>query len=441
VKTSNVDKVPKADESPVRLCNYVDVYRHDYIRSDLSFMVTTATADEIERFRLAPGDVVVTKDSEDWRDIGKPALVCDSAPDLVCGYHLAMLRPRGAIDGAYLHRCLQASAVNCQWQTRATGVTRYGLSQKAIKDLRLPLPPPEDQRAIAKYLRVFDHGYRTLVQSKRQILQSLSEQRSAIVDGVVARGLAHHADHHPAPFRGLDQVPAHWDIRPMKRHFREIDERSPSGTEEILSVSHLTGVSPRSEKAVTMFMAASYVGHKMCRPGDLVINTMWAWMGALGISPTVGLVSPSYGVYRIMEGSALLPEYAEYLLSSAVYVAEYTRRSTGIQSSRLRLYPDAFLRMPMVCPPPDEQRAIVAFIRTQTEATDRAVDEIRASLAHAEELRERLIEDVVLGRLDVRKAAAALSDFDAVDIQPVEQTVLDEGEPDDEGAGTQLQLA
>ena len=104
--------------------------------------------------------------------------------------------------------------------------------------------------------------------------------------------------------------------------------------EELLSVSHLTGVTPRSQKSVTMFKAESYVGHRVCHPGDLVIDTMWAWMGALGMAGHTGLVSPSYAVYRPLKRNGICPEYLDYLLRTGTYVAEYVRRSTGIRSSR-----------------------------------------------------------------------------------------------------------
>ncbi len=81
----------------------------------------------------------------------------------------------------------------------------------------------------------------------------------------------------------LGKIPAHWQEKRAKYFLGEIDERSKSGEEELLSVSHVTGVTPRSQKNVTMFMAESYAGHKSCRPGDLVVNTMWAWMAALGV--------------------------------------------------------------------------------------------------------------------------------------------------------------
>lgn len=159
----------------------------------------------------------------------------------------------------------------------------------------------------------------------------------------------------------LGAIPAHWTEKRAKHFFREVDERSTTGDEQLMSVSHVTGVTPR-KKNVTMFLAESNVGHKICRPGDLVINTMWAWMAALGVARQIGLVSPSYAVYRPHRSSSLLPAYVDHLLRTQPYASEYLCRSTGIRLSRLRLYPEQFLRIPMVCPPPDEQRAIANFL-------------------------------------------------------------------------------
>jgi hypothetical protein len=92
LRTSNVDKKSADAEEPVKLCNYVDVYHHDRIDSDIDFMEATASQAQIERFSLKVGDVVITKDSESPHDIGVPALVSESIPDLVCGYHLTILR-------------------------------------------------------------------------------------------------------------------------------------------------------------------------------------------------------------------------------------------------------------------------------------------------------------------------------------------------------------
>ena len=181
----------------------------------------------------------------------------------------------------------------------------------------------------------------------------------------------------------LGEIPQNWEIIRSKYVFSEIDERSQTGNEELLSVSHLTGVTPRSEKNVNMFLAEDYTGAKLCQPNDVVINTMWAWMGALGVSDHTGLVSPSYGVYRPNE--KVYPRFLDSLLRTPQYIAEYIRRSTGIQSSRLRLYSNQFLDIPLVMPPIEEQRRIVEFL-------DRKTAEIDQSIAQKQSLIELLKE-------------------------------------------------
>ena len=195
--------------------------------------------------------------------------------------------------------------------------------------------------------------------------------------------------------RWLPAVPEHWNEQRAKTFFREVDERSKTGQEELLSVSHLTGVTPRSQKKVTMFKAASYIGSKLCRPGDIVINTLWAWMAALGASRHVGIVSPAYGVYRPHHADSFNPAYLDYLLRTRAYVAEYIGRSTGIRSSRLRLYPNQFLDIVLIQPPRPEQDQIVAYLRAQDAHIARFIKAKRELIALMAEQRGVLAERAI----------------------------------------------
>jgi len=177
--------------------------------------------------------------------------------------------------------------------------------------------------------------------------------------------LAPYPEYKDAVVSWVGSIPAHWPEKRAKYYFKEIDDRSLTGDEEMLSVSHITGVTPRSQKNVTMFKAESNVGQKRCQPGDLIINTMWAWMSALGVSNHAGIVSPAYGVYRPRSKQDYDYYYLDSLLRIEGYRSEYICRSTGIRSSRLRLYPDKFLSMPVVCPPQEEQQTIARFLKAQ----------------------------------------------------------------------------
>jgi hypothetical protein len=104
VKFSTVDKHSHKEEMKVRLCNYVDVYKNEYITNDLEFMEASATDDEIKRFSVKKGDILLTKDSETFNDIAVPAFVVDDIENLVCGYHLAQVRVNEhIIDSNFLY--------------------------------------------------------------------------------------------------------------------------------------------------------------------------------------------------------------------------------------------------------------------------------------------------------------------------------------------------
>ena len=177
LRLSSVDKKSKPDETPVLLCNYTDVYRNRIIHSDLDFMEATATDREIEKCALQPGDVVITKDSEQYDDIGVPALVRDDAPDLVCGYHLAILRPRtDLIDGAYLFNALTTREVQHQFHAFANGVTRFGLRKADIERVQIPVPPMEEQRRIAGVLGCLDDK----IELNRRMAETLEQMARAL---------------------------------------------------------------------------------------------------------------------------------------------------------------------------------------------------------------------------------------------------------------------
>ncbi len=205
-----------------------------------------------------------------------------------------------------------------------------------------------------------------------------------------------------ARIRWLPPVPEHWNEQRAKTFFREVDERSKTGQEELLSVSHITGVTPRSQKNVTMFKAASYVGSKLCRPGDIVINTLWAWMAALGTSKHAGIVSPAYGVYRPYSADSFNPIYLDYLLRTRFYVAEYIGRSTGIQSSRLRLYPNQFLGITLLQPPRSEQDQAVAYLRAKDAHIARFIKAKRDLISRLTERKQHIIDQALTRGFDTQ---------------------------------------
>ncbi len=411
MRVSNVDKHTREDEDPVRLCNYLDVYKNDRITGTMPFMNATASRDEIERFRLEPDDVLITKDSEAWDDIGVPSLVLESADDLLSGYHLALLRPFKGTLGAYLARVLESTSVAYQFHVSARGVTRYGLTHSGIQSVQIPLPPFAEQTAIVRYLDWVDRRIRRYVGAKRKLIGLLEEEKQAVINQAVTRGVDPNVRLKPSGIEWLGDVPEHWERRRLKTILQPIDQRSPAGRETLLSLRRDHGVVVYAEHFARPPQGRSLVGFKLVSSGQLVVNRLQANNGLVFNSSLDGLVSPDYSVFQ--EKHPVRMQFLSDLLRTSSYRAYFRQNARGLGTGTagfLRLYDDAFLETPLYLPPYSEQSAIVEFFEKTTADSDAAIARARRQIELIEEYRTRLIADVVTGKLDVREAAAQLPD-------------------------------
>jgi type I restriction enzyme S subunit len=179
VLVSNVDKkISSENEKSVRLCNYTDVYHNDYISNSMNFMVASATQREIEKFKLLPGDVLITKDSETPNDIAVAAYVQEELTDVICGYHLAIIRPmKGYANGLFLSKLFSIPTVKYYFFSLANGVTRFGLGTGSMSKAKLTIPDIQEQVAIGRALQTMD--LEIINQSKQ--LTYLKEQKKALM--------------------------------------------------------------------------------------------------------------------------------------------------------------------------------------------------------------------------------------------------------------------
>ena len=376
--------------------------------------ISEKTFEEFNCTEIEPDDILICR-------LGEPVARACLAPRLgkrmITSVDVCILKVNENSCPRFLVYCMSCKEYLDWVGSLVRGSTRDRVSRSMLGSFKVPNPPISDQRAIARFLDDVDRRIQYYIDAKQKLIALLEEQKQAIVDQAVTGRIdvgtgVPYRTYKDGGTRWLKRVPKHWTIRRAKWNFREVDERSESGTEELLSVSHITGVTPRKEKNVTMFMAESNIGDKLCQPGDVVVNTMWAWMAALGVATQTGIISPSYAVYRPHGHSKLLPGYTELLLRSTPYKSEYNCQSTGIRASRLRLYPEQFLRMRLLCPPVDEQRTIIEFAEKTTETIRRSMDVTRRQLSRIQEFRTRIIAEVVTGKVDVRTAPASRSEDD-----------------------------
>ena len=328
------------------------------------------------------------------------------------------LRPTDSLNHRYASYLLAAYDFMKVFYGFGSGL-RQNLDVKHIKHIPVPVPSLEEQGLIVRYLDHAELRIAKAIAAKQDVVRLLREARLAMISETVLAGSGTEAERMESGIPGVGSVPAHWRIRRAKYVWKAVDVRSITGTEERLTVSSASGIVPRSSKNVTMFEAATYVGHKVVQPNDLVINSLWAWAGGLGVSAHHGLVSPVYGVYRLRDDAQCDPEFMHNLLRSNACQWQFQVRSKGIWRSRLSITDEAFFDMPLPLPPLDEQRTIADTIRTQTANVDRAIASVLDEIALLKEYRTRLISDVVTGKLDVRDESAKLPDIDPMELATV----------------------
>lgn len=404
VKPSNVDKLSTEGHATVQLCNYVDVYRNDRITGDLPFMGATATDSQISEFSLQTGDVVITKDSETPDDIASPALVEASASGVVCGYHLAILRPE-QIVGSYLFYALQAKPVREQFSCNAKGVTRFGITINGIGSVLIPLPSEAKQRSIVRFLDSETTRIDALIGAKLRMLELLTQQLSTKTIQLLTRGTRGST----VSSTGLDAIPeapSHWQIRRLATLFRE-STSTGEPTLPVLSITISAGITDRElgdeDRARVVNRIEDRSAYKVVQPGDLAYNMMRAWQGALGVSKVPGAVSPAYVVARPIV--PMHSPYFEALLRTPMFIEEMRRASKGIADFRQRLYWQDFRRIQIPLPPQDEQFEIYEAVAKATADFQDRDRQIRRSIDLLRERRSALISAAVLGQLDARSDA------------------------------------
>lgn len=234
----------------------------------------------------------------------------------------------------------------------------------------------------------------------------LEEQRRAVIQQAVTRGL-----NSDVPLRGsgipwLGDVPEHWDVRRGGRLFRKMD-RPVRVTDDVITCFRDGTVTLRKNRRTEGFTESlQEIGYQGIRKGDLVIHQMDAFAGASGVSDSDGKGSPVYSVCHPTQN--VDPFYYAHIVREMARSQWILALAKGIRERSTDFRYSEFARQALPLPPLPEQRAIVAHLDKATASIDTAMERTRRQIRLMEEYRIRLISDVVTGKLDVREAAAQL---------------------------------
>ena len=337
------------------------------------------TQTEVDRKLVRAGDLVINSRSDRRGASGLARQ--DGSVSLV--YSVMTPKP-GLLLAEYGHHLLRSIAFQEEFFRWGTGIVDdlWSTSFTRMSRIRIPLPPPDVQRAIAEHLDEID----AMITRLDDLAESLRFRRAATWSTVHTMG--------------FELVRLQWLMY-------EVDERARSENLDLplLSVSIHHGVQRREESSSGQQAGADLSKYKVARSGDIVLNRMRAFQGGLGQARIDGLVSPDYAVLRPEKG--LTADWAEYVMRSPEFIeamAQWVRgigtaEQGNVRTPRLNIRDLFGLRIPL--PPPDE-------LPRATDRLNEITGRINAMLTKVAELRESLIErssayiaDVVAGRRKV----------------------------------------
>ena len=413
----------KEDEVPhgIPCVRYGDLYTtHEYFVRQTRSYVSPAKASAYTQ--ITRGDVLFPTSGETIEEIGKSAVnLLDS--QVLCGGDLIVFRPTIPIEPKFAGYALDCPAAQTQKSLMGRGITIMHIYSGQIKYLWLPLPPLPEQAAIVRYLDHADQRIRRYVTAKRKLIALLEEEKQAIVNQAVTRGLDPNVRLKPSGVEWLGDVPEHWEVKKVTHMFSIGSGTTPptdhpefyGGDVDWITTSELReSIVTSTQKTVTREALRLFPALKIYPAGSVAVAMYGATIGRVGVLGTFAAVNQACCVFS--DCNSMNTWFWFYWLNSRRHVLVSMGYGGGQPNLSLELLRSIRVATPSLL----EQTAIVEHLDKATAAIDAAIVRARRQIELLQEYRTRLIADVVTGKVDVREAAAQLPD-EADDQDPVEE--------------------
>ncbi len=272
------------------------------------------------------------------------------------------------------------------------------IRMKELSLIPLPVPPLEEQRAIAEYLDLELQLANETRSQQLALIEKLRERKNSVVATFVT-GLQNELKAcSDVPWLG--NYPAHWTRTRFGSAFRRV-KRVGFAEEELLSLYRDYGVIPKSSRDDNHNVDSKDLSScQLVEPGNLVINKMKAWQGSVAFSRLRGIVSPAYFVYQSLYG---YDKYLHYLLRSPQYFHQYAKFSSGVRPGQWDLDPDALRGLPVLFPPIEERLEIAESIQSAHDVIDALITQAETLIQLLDERSTGIVAAAVAGKIDLRE--------------------------------------
>ena len=262
----------------------------------------------------------------------------------------------------------------------------------------IPLPPLEEQKAIAVYLDNKTEQINHLVAAKQKQIELLKEYKQSLIANAVTKGINSKAKMKDSGIRWIGNVPEHWEKRKFQYLFKERSEKNHPN-EPILCATQSHGVIPQSmyENRVVV-VNTGFEGLKLVKKGDFVIS-LRSFQGGIEYAHYQGIISAAYTILYI-NTDCLDADYIRILFKSFPFINLLKICVTGIREGQ-NINNDLLKKQFIPVPPIDEQKQIVAYINERVSSIDTQISSIEKQIANLNEYKQSLVSDVVTGKVKV----------------------------------------
>ena len=419
----------KDDEVPTGIpcVRYGDLYTtHKYFITQARSFIAPKKATQYTKIQR--GDILFPTSGETIEDIGRSAANLIDSP-VCCGGDLIIFRSTVPVEPRFAGYALDCPHSQDQKSRMGRGVSIMHIYSNQLKYLWLALPPLDEQGAIVRYLDDADQRIRAYVSAKERLIALLEEEKQALIQQAVTRGLDPNVRVKPSGVEWLGDVPMHWEVGALKRFvakWRGSIKAGPFGSQLTASEMTETDFKVYTQRNVIdrdLKKGSDYISSKKFStlrafkvvPGDVLITSR----GTIGRTVLVpegcerGILHPC--LLRVHpDGKRLVPEFLMTLIQDSQILQQqltFLSNATTIDV----IYTNTLANIVIPVPPLNEQTTLLKELNKATTDINTSIDLAHSQIDLMNEYRTRLIADVVTGKLDVREAAGQLPDPDGED--------------------------
>ena len=287
---------------------------------------------------------------------------------------------------------------------------RQTLSGNDLLQLKIAVPPKTEQDQIVRYLDWKTSEMNRFIHQKKKQIKMLEELKCSKINELITKGINKNTAMKDSGVEWIGQIPENWQINHIKQHFTIKKRIAGKEGYAVLSITQ-QGIKEKDISSNEGQMAQSYANYQFVYPGDFAMNHMDLLTGYVDISKQFGVTSPDYRVYVLSDTEHC---YAPFYLR--VFQIGYKRRifykfgKGAANQGRWRLPKTAFYDFAIQVPPIEEQRIIEKKCKDIENKIDEMIFGLRKEIELVEELKVKLISDVVTGQVDVRNEV--ISDYE-----------------------------